>query len=307
MANYSKNRPIFKSRIEMYKKSKWAKFSEFVFMYFSNIKRWLSKIIYKINEKGSQRLTIMVVPHSEKKIVNLQISNYILFFTTIILSIIVATSIIAISSNQQTYKQYERLKTQDGYKKIMIDEYRESIESVNKRFTMFKGDINNIIKTAGKDSIGKDKNIYNFDEIKLPDEYSNKNIPKEVSYLEKLKLDLDVTKDNIRRMGLFISEQKNLLRVMPSAYPLEARAHITSGFGVRVDPVFRWQTERHPGIDMSTIPATPIKAAADGEITIAGWMGGYGYLVEIKHKYGFATRYARYGPFCTGNLCGKFC
>ncbi len=297
MANYSKNRPAFKSKAEMYKKSRWIKIKESIFLYFSNIKRWMAKLSYKINEKGSQRLTIMIVPHSEKKIMNIQVSNYILFFSAIILTITVTTSVIAISNNQQTYKQYERLKTQDGYKKIIIEEYKRSIESVNNRFTMFKGDINNIIKSAAKDPMGQDKNIYNFNEIKLPDEYTNKNRPKEVTDLENLKLDLDVTKVNVRRMGMFIAEQKNLLMALPSFYPLPQRARITSGFGKRVDPVYRWQEEFHPGIDMSAIPSTPVRAAADGVVSYASWMGGYGNLVEIKHKYGFTTRYGHMSSF----------
>lgn len=300
MANYSKKRPIFKSSTDVYKKSKWAKMKEQISLNFSNIKRWLAKISYKINEKGSQRLTVMIVPHSEKKIINLQISNYILFFFTIILTVTVTTSVIAISNNQQISKELTHLKTQDEYKKAIIQDYRKSIESVNKRFTMFKGDINNIIKT-----VGKDENIYNFSDIKIFDEYSNKNLPREVTELEKLKRDLDVTKENIRRMGMFISSHKKLLREIPSAYPLSGpRARISSPYGGRIDPVYTWQSEFHPGQDMCTLPGTPILATADGQVSYAGWMGGYGWLVEVRHSYGFSTRYAHMKMFGMGITVG---
>src|SRR5271157_3232770 len=106
MANYSKKRPIFKSKAEMYKKSRWIKFREVIALYYSNVKRSMQKILYKINEKGSQRLTIMFVPHSEKKIVNIQISNYILFFFSILLGITVVTSMLAIANNQHNHNQY---------------------------------------------------------------------------------------------------------------------------------------------------------------------------------------------------------
>ncbi len=300
MANFSKNRPVFKSKTEIYKKSNWQKLRETLALWASNFRRALAKLAFRINEKGSQRLTIMVVPHSEKKIVNLQISNYILFFATVIVSVTIATSIIAISNNQQTTKQFERLKTQDGYKRIMIEEYRKSIESVNKRFTMFKTDINNIIRSAGKD-----KNIYNFNEIEILDEYSNRSVPKEVSDLEKLKLELDVTKENIRRMGVFIAEQKNLLKSMPSIYPMATRARITSTFGLRIDPVYKWKQEMHQGIDMVALPGVPVFSTADGEISIAGFNGGYGLMVEVRHKYGFATRYAHLMRFAPGVYVGS--
>jgi len=300
MANYSKNRPTFKSKAEIYKKSRWAKFRESAALFLSNVKRWLAKVTYKIHEKGSQRLTIMVVPHSEKRIVNLQISNYILFFTSIILTVTITTSVIAISNNQQINKSYVSLKTQDELKKIQIEEYKKSIEGVNKRFTMFKGDINSIIKT-----VGKDNNIYNFNEIRLPSEYSNRNLPKEVADLEKLKSELDITKENIRRMGSFIAEEKDILRSMPSIYPLTVRARVSSSYGWRVDPIYRWKSDFHPGMDMINLPGAPVKAAADGVISVAGWNGGYGNLVEVKHKYGFTTRYGHLMRFAPGIYTGS--
>jgi murein DD-endopeptidase MepM/ murein hydrolase activator NlpD len=33
-------------------------------------------------------------------------------------------------------------------------------------------------------------------------------------------------------------------------------------------------------------------AAGDGIVTVAGWNGGYGQMVEIKHPGGWITRYA---------------
>ena len=36
---------------------------------------------------------------------------------------------------------------------------------------------------------------------------------------------------------------------------------------------------------------TPVYAADGGTVTYSGWMGGYGYLVEINHGNGYVTRY----------------
>ncbi|KZR81344.1 Murein hydrolase activator NlpD precursor [Prochlorococcus marinus str. MIT 1342] len=59
----------------------------------------------------------------------------------------------------------------------------------------------------------------------------------------------------------------------------------TSGFG------WRWG-RMHQGIDIANLTGTPIRASKDGIVTHAGWMGGYGYLVEISHSDGASTRYA---------------
>ena len=47
----------------------------------------------------------------------------------------------------------------------------------------------------------------------------------------------------------------------------------------------------HKGIDIAVPRGTPIYAADGGTVTYAGWMSGYGYLVEINHGNGYVTRY----------------
>jgi len=47
----------------------------------------------------------------------------------------------------------------------------------------------------------------------------------------------------------------------------------------------------HIGLDYRCRLGDPIYAADNGVVTIAGWNGGYGILVEINHGNGFVTRY----------------
>jgi murein DD-endopeptidase MepM/ murein hydrolase activator NlpD len=63
-----------------------------------------------------------------------------------------------------------------------------------------------------------------------------------------------------------------------------AEGTITSKFGRR------WG-RMHKGIDIAGPVGTPINAAADGTIVVAGWQSGYGNLVEIRHGDGTTTRY----------------
>ena len=47
----------------------------------------------------------------------------------------------------------------------------------------------------------------------------------------------------------------------------------------------------HTGIDFRGDTGDPIRATASGTVTIAGWSGGYGKMVEIDHGNGLVTRY----------------
>ena len=73
---------------------------------------------------------------------------------------------------------------------------------------------------------------------------------------------------------------------MPAAYMM-----MSSGFGYRSDP-FTGAGAMHAGLDFKGPIGTPILAAADGKVTLAGFNGGYGNTVEIRHANGLLTRYA---------------
>ena len=79
----------------------------------------------------------------------------------------------------------------------------------------------------------------------------------------------------------------------PVAAPMQwpVAGHITSGFGWRRHPILGFM-RLHKGIDFGASWGSPIYAAADGQVTGAGWAGGYGRQVRIAHGDGIATSYS---------------
>lgn len=65
---------------------------------------------------------------------------------------------------------------------------------------------------------------------------------------------------------------------------------ITSTFGGRASPGGIGSTN-HKGIDIANSYGTAIYAADGGTVVYAGWMSGYGYLVQINHGNGYVTYY----------------
>jgi len=59
----------------------------------------------------------------------------------------------------------------------------------------------------------------------------------------------------------------------------------------------------HIGLDYGCNLGDPIYAADNGVITIAGWNGGYGIMVELNHGNGFVTRYGHFDSLAVG--CGQ--
>jgi murein DD-endopeptidase MepM/ murein hydrolase activator NlpD len=80
------------------------------------------------------------------------------------------------------------------------------------------------------------------------------------------------------------------LAAIPTAMPA-ASMMMSSGFGYRSDP-FTGGGAMHAGLDFKGPVGTPILAAAKGTVVLAGFNGGYGKTIEIRHANGLVTRYA---------------
>jgi len=80
----------------------------------------------------------------------------------------------------------------------------------------------------------------------------------------------------------------------PNLWPVEGQ--ITGSFGERTDP-FNGEGAFHSGVDISATFGQPVIAPADGVVTFADQMGGYGRAVEIDHGRGITTRYGHLANF----------
>lgn len=101
----------------------------------------------------------------------------------------------------------------------------------------------------------------------------------------------------------FDEEGESLRRAFLRA-PLQFR-RISSAFSTsRFHPVLK-RSRPHWGIDYAASSGTPIYAVGDGTVRRAGWGGGYGNVVEIRHMRGYSTRYAHLRGFASGIRAGS--
>ena len=76
-------------------------------------------------------------------------------------------------------------------------------------------------------------------------------------------------------------------------------ARLSSSYGKRKHPILGY-TKMHTGTDFAAPKGTPIMASGDGKITKAGWCGGGGNCVKIKHNSTYQTVYAHMSKFGRG-------
>jgi murein DD-endopeptidase MepM/ murein hydrolase activator NlpD len=102
--------------------------------------------------------------------------------------------------------------------------------------------------------------------------------------------------------GFYDERGRSLRRAFLRA-PLRYR-HVSSRFGGRYHPILRrWRS--HQGTDYAAGYGTPVRATADGTVTMVGRSGGYGNVVEIRHANGIRTRYGHLSKFAKGLRVGQ--
>jgi hypothetical protein len=73
-------------------------------------------------------------------------------------------------------------------------------------------------------------------------------------------------------------------------WPVE-QAGLSSLFGMRFHPL-EGRRRMHSGVDLAAPVGRVVSAAAAGWIVRAGWTGGYGLMVEVRHPGDLTTRYS---------------
>tara|TARA_B100000401_G_C52777394_1_gene706407 strand:- start:141 stop:1448 length:1308 start_codon:yes stop_codon:yes gene_type:complete len=76
-------------------------------------------------------------------------------------------------------------------------------------------------------------------------------------------------------------------------------ARLSSPFGNRKHPILGY-TKLHTGTDFAAPTGTPIMASGSGKILKAGWCGGGGNCVKIRHNSTYSTVYAHMSKFARG-------
>ncbi len=99
--------------------------------------------------------------------------------------------------------------------------------------------------------------------------------------------------------GNYYNEEGRSLARSFLRFPLEFSA-ITSQFtDSRFHPLLKTNLP-HTGVDFAAQRGTPVRAVGDGIITEAGWNGGYGKAIDLKHDATYMSRYAHLDRFEDG-------
>ncbi|MDR2314235.1 MAG: M23 family metallopeptidase [Spirochaetaceae bacterium] len=244
----------------------------------------------------ARRYTVMLVPHSEKRVYNFHISVAVmcLFFLVFfgVAGIFFWYSAITGSSRGGITERDSRLRDTQ----VNLEQLKNEVNQLSRNARSFEAVLSSTLLSLGADpgamgivpSAGTRSSLFNLQ--------GNDDVLKEVDDIRHLAMYLSSAVEPVKEIGAILDSQGAILSEIPSIWPLKGGpgiGHFTDFFGIHPDP-FTGAPRMHTGIDISTYrQGDPIVATADGEVAYTGYEpSGFGNYIIIRHQHGFYTRYA---------------
>jgi len=224
--------------------------------------------MHKINlllKKAFTPITIMLIPHSNRKPFNLKIP-YAGIFVSIILCLIGTGYLFSIAIDAF---EYNRMQQKLEYYSGQFIEMKTTMSALKKAEAEFR----KLFALRSKEKILE--NIDTSDSGAID--------------MEALKGQIKKTVEAVGDIRDYLSQQRDVYMATPKGWPVHG--NITSPYGYRQHPI-TGARDFHGAIDISANPGNPVTATADGIVSFSGWNGGSGNLVVIEHGFGFSTLYA---------------
>ena len=242
------------------------------------------------------KLTIMIVPHSQNKVINFQ-TNVFALVLGVLLTIGILASFLYFNKHSVTSKmEIANLTEQNRSTLASLDELRDENANLFQAAKHFQTSLSQSLSLLGISQVDSKSNssISNSDLSSL---FSSTEITngttKEISDIRELTSYLENAVEPIEQVGKMLKTQQNLFTEIPSINPVKnPNVHISMQFGPNVHPLNgNWYI--HKGIDFSTWRSgDPIMATASGQVVNVSYDNSFGNQVIIKHNHGIYTRYA---------------
>ena len=265
----------------------------FLISILSHIKKTFLFFFQLIAKVVKQKITIMFIPHSEKKVFNLRINLFMLFFIPFLISLFLIFVIYLGLNFLNELNQYDDVDKLIQLNQKRSYEYEKLINEILENHSIFKSKLDMLLTQLNKEQPIRD-NFNNqggpINRINMA-ELSEFDIEK--FEVKKLLNDYQYSIQAFGEINKLASIYNKLLKDLPFGSPVKGPYAITCAFGLRIHPLFK-VLDMHQGLDLASQPGTQIVATAPGIVEKVEWNPfNYGWYCKISHgDMGFSTLYA---------------
>jgi murein DD-endopeptidase MepM/ murein hydrolase activator NlpD len=234
--------------------------------------------------------TIVLVPHSEKRVYNFHVKFVTIFTGFFLFFGIAALFFLYSAAAGSAHSGFTEQDTRFREAQADLERLRNEVNQLSRAARSFEAVLSSTLSTLGANPAagmaGERGSLF-----ALP---GSGDFSREVEDLRHLSGYLSSAMDPVKEIGDILNSQSDILSEIPSIWPIRGGiGHFTQFFGQSPDP-FTGMSHLHTGIDISTYrQGDPIVATADGQVALTAYEpNGFGNYIVIRHQHGFYTRYA---------------
>ena len=251
-----------------------------------SVKKRFSDWLAAVRKKGNERITLMFIPHSEKKIVNFHISMYTVTIVLSLFAVIIVVTSLTILNHTSTVKEVDKLELYESDYANQIEMYKEEINRLYSVFKKFDDQADPLFRFTPEGasfSSGKGGGSE-----QPPSDPSSPSI--ESLTIEEIEQEFKASKDKLLVIKRFMESRAKVIENTPSLWPVNG--NIITAFGDSKSSSLSGSGERALGVDIAAYPGSEIKVSAPGTVESIVWDSVYGLRITVSHKYGYSTIYS---------------
>jgi len=243
----------------------------------------------------TQRFTIMLIPHSERSVVNFHINALVLIFAVGLFAAVLGGFIYLSSVHVGTTAIINEQESKAHTSQANLDSVLSEVGNLLSVARVFDEELVDTINSLGIQT-GDETSSAAVSRGDLSSFFGIQAVAdgqtREVQDIQQLASTLRSAVDPLREIRSVLESQQSFLTDLPNHWPVSNNmGRVTMEFGPNIHPI-TGQWYLHKGIDIAGTPGLPIVASASGKVVEMGYDPGYGFYIFLRHKYGFRTRYS---------------
>ena len=266
-----------------------------IMVFFGGVFRKIAAFFVSAFKFCDRKLTIMIVPHSQSKVINFRTNIFSLGAGTLLFFGILVSFFYFNRRTATSAAEIARLQDENRKTLASLDELRDENNNLLQTAERFQNTLSQALSLIGINQTAVTRNSnQNSDLSSLfgMREVARGSV-KESADVRELSDYLENTIQPIEQIGKMLQTQGAMFSDTPNIWPIKGGlGHFSMPFGQALHPITgQWYI--HKGLDISTYRSgDPVISTANGQVVTVTYDASFGNYVIIQHKYGYYTRYA---------------